>query len=108
MDFFWFIIMCFFIFYLPFKLWIVKDENAQLEDSLQFSKQQRSISDGSSELLAKELVEVKSRMYNCESVVSSLLEDLAKICEIHERMGRVCKVCKTKYPCDTMKVADGY
>ena len=102
-DFFWFVIMCYFIFYLPFKLWITKDELKDVEklaeDRLYNLNAEKNISD----MWLNEAQ--KKRMY--EDLFSISEHALLEIYNLHERMGKVCSVCKKKYPCDTINIVKG-
>ena len=99
-DLFWFVAMCYFIFYLPYKLWITKEEAKDIEKIAE------------TRLYNLQSTQNMSDMWLKEAQTGKIYEDLYYIAEkaltdiynTHERMGRVCKVCKMSYPCDTVNI----
>lgn len=59
MDIFWFLVVSFFVFYLPFKLWLTKEEKNDSEKIADAYKYKYTISDGASNILAKENFDLK-------------------------------------------------
>ena len=99
-DFFWFVVMCYFIFYLPYKLWITKEEAKDIEKIAEARLHNLQTTQSISDMWLKEAQ--TGKMY--EDLYYIADEALTEIYNIHERMGRVCKVCKVSYPCDTVSV----
>ena len=102
-DFFWFVIMCYFIFYLPFKLWITKDELKDIEKIAEARLYNLQTTQSVSDTWLKEAQ--TGKMY--EDLYDIASEVLTDIYNLHERIGRVCSICKKKYPCDTINIVKG-
>ena len=107
MDLFWFVVFCFFFFYLPVRLWVIKGENEDLGKNLQDSQSIRQSTSYSNNYLQNELFDAKKKLFTLECQVAALNNAFYGIENIHERMGKICKHCKKSYPCDTMKVIKG-
>ena len=99
-DFFWFVVMCYFIFYLPYKLWITKEEAKDIEKIAEARLYNLQTTQSVSDMWLKEAQ--TGKMYEDLYYIAS--EALTDIYKLHERMGRICKVCKMSYPCDTVSI----
>lgn len=59
MDVFWFFITCFFVFYLPYKLWLTKEEMADVQKESDAHKYNNKISNGALDIQAKQNFDLK-------------------------------------------------
>ena len=99
-DFFWFVVMCYFIFYLPYKLWITKEEAKDIERIAEARLHHLQTTQDISNIWLEQAQ--NAGMY--EDLYYIADQALTDIYNLHERMGRVCSICKKQYPCDTVSI----